>query len=250
MLLGATLLAYALAMTVGPARPSLMLAGLGLALFLLVEARAAAPLVAIGMLRDGTLSAGLVMSLLVSTVMMATLVVGPFYLARGLGLDAAGVGLVLSIGPLVAAIAAIPAGLFADRFGAWRGTIAGLACFAAGTGLMASAGTEAGIAGYAGAITVISAGYALFQTANNASVMAGAAADRRGVISGVLNLSRSIGLITGASMMGAVFAAASASVTDSALAAGHGLRMTFWVATGLSLTALGLARVRAKNFVD
>ena len=36
-----------------------------------------------------SLSAGLAMSALVSTVMMATLVVGPFYLSRALGLDAA-----------------------------------------------------------------------------------------------------------------------------------------------------------------
>jgi uncharacterized membrane protein len=47
------------------------------------------------MFRDPVLSAGLAMSALVSTVMMATLVVGPFYLSRGLGLEAV-VGLVLS----------------------------------------------------------------------------------------------------------------------------------------------------------
>ena len=53
------------------------------------------------MFRDPALSASLAMSALVSTVMMATLVVGPFYLSRALGLDAALVGLVLSVGPLV-----------------------------------------------------------------------------------------------------------------------------------------------------
>ena len=49
---------------------------------------------------------GMAMSALVSTVIMATLVVGPFYLSRALGLDAARVGLVLSVGPLVAALTA------------------------------------------------------------------------------------------------------------------------------------------------
>ena len=61
------------------------------------------------------LSASLAMSALVSTVMMATLVVGPFYLSRALGLDAALVGLVLSVGPLVAALTGVPAGRIADR---------------------------------------------------------------------------------------------------------------------------------------
>jgi MFS family permease len=65
--------------------------------------------------------------------MMATLVVGPFYLSGALGLDAALVGLVLSVGPLVAALTGVPAGRIADRFGAQRMTIAGLIGMAAGS---------------------------------------------------------------------------------------------------------------------
>ena len=53
----------------------------------------------------------------------------------------------------------------------------------------------------------MTAGYAIFQTANNASVMSDVRPDQRGLISGMLNLSRNLGLITGASVMGAVFAA-------------------------------------------
>ena len=68
-----------------------------------------------------------------------------------------------------------------------------------------------GIAGYVAPIVVVTAGYALFQAANNTAVMADVRPDRRGVISGLLNLSRNLGLITGASVMGAVFAFASAS---------------------------------------
>ena len=41
--------------------------------------------------------------------MMTTLVVGPFYLPGALELDAASVGLVMSIGPLVAALTGVPA---------------------------------------------------------------------------------------------------------------------------------------------
>mgnify|MGYP006211203185 CR=1 FL=1 len=48
-------------------------------------------------------------------------------------------------------------------------------------------------------------GYALFQTANNTAVMSDIATEQRGVIAGMLNLSRNLGLITGASAMGAVF---------------------------------------------
>jgi hypothetical protein len=78
-------------------------AAFGLGLFVLVEsARAASPLIRLAMFRNPALSASLAMSALVSTVMMATLVVGPFYLTRALGLDAALVGSCRR--PLVAAL--------------------------------------------------------------------------------------------------------------------------------------------------
>jgi hypothetical protein len=50
------------------------------------------------------------------------------------------------------------------------------------------------------------------------TVMTDIRPDQRGVVSGMLNLSRNLGLITGASVMGAVFAFASATndVTNGA----------------------------------
>jgi MFS family permease len=144
------------------------------------------------------------MSALVSTVMMATLVVGPFYLSRALGLDAALVGLVLSVGPRVVALTGVPAGRIADRFGAQRMTIVGLIAIAAGSFILSIMPATLGIPGYIAPIVVITVGYALFQTANNTAVMTDIRPDQRGVISGMLNLSRNLGLITGASVMGAV----------------------------------------------
>jgi MFS family permease len=85
------------------------------------------------------------MSALVSTVMMATLVVGPFHLSRALGLDAAMVGLVLSAGPLIAALTGVPAGRVADRFGAQRMTIVGLIGIAAGSFVLCMMPTTLGI---------------------------------------------------------------------------------------------------------
>ena len=62
------------------------------------------------------------------------------------------------------------------------------------------------MAGYMGPIAVMTSGYALFQAANNTGVMGGQPAERRGLVSGLLNLSRNLGLITGAACLGAVFA--------------------------------------------
>ena len=241
-LLALALAAYALAMTIGRGGfgalnlALLSAAAVGAGLFVLAEARAASPLVRLAVLRDPVLTAGLATNALVSTVMMTTLVVGPFFLSHALGLDAMFVGLVLSVGPLVAALSGVPAGRLADRFGTQRMTVAGLVGIAAGAFILSMLPATLGIPGYVAPLVVVTAGYALFQAANNTAVMADVAPDRRGVISGLLNLSRNLGLITGASAMGAVFAFASAA-TDVAA----GTRITFGVAVALIIAALALA---------
>jgi MFS family permease len=250
LLLALTLAAYALAMTIGRGsfgaiNVALLAAAVaGVGLFVLVEARAVSPLIRLAMFRDPVLAASFAMSALVSTVMMATLVVGPFYLSRALGLDAALVGLVLSVGPLAAALTSAPAGRVADRVGAQRMTVAGLAGIAAGSAALALMPTTLGVPGYMGAVVVMTVSYALFQTANNTAVMAEVLPDQRGVISGMLNLSRNLGLITGASVMGAVFALASATTgiaTADPAAVATGMRITFAVAATLIVVALAMA---------
>jgi EmrB/QacA subfamily drug resistance transporter len=250
LLLALTLAAYALAMTIGrgsfgPLNMALLLAAVfGVGLFVLAEARAASPLIRLATFRDPVLSASLAMSALVSTVMMATLVVGPFYLSRALGLDAALVGIVLSVGPLVAALTGMPAGRIADRFGAQRMTIVGLIGIAAGSFILSMTPAALGISGYIAPIVVITVGYALFQTANNTAVMTDIRPDQRGVISGMLNLSRNLGLITGASVMGAVFALGSATIditTARPEAVATGMRITFALAAILIVLALAIA---------
>ncbi|MFD3471390.1 MFS transporter [Streptomyces sp. NPDC058682] len=247
LLLALTLAAYALAMTVGgglsgPLGTALLLAAAcGVVLFVGVEARAASPLVQRSLLRAPVIGAGLASSALVSTVMMTTLVVGPFYLARTLGLGQAPVGLVLSVGPLVAAVTGMPAGRLADRFGAQRTTLLGLLTMTAGSVALSVTPASLGVLGYVAPLAVLTAGYAVFQTANNTAVMADAAPERRGVVSGMLGLSRNLGLVTGASLMGAVFARASATADIASAPAGAvatGMRFTFLVAAVLILVAL------------
>jgi EmrB/QacA subfamily drug resistance transporter len=250
LLLALTLAAYALAMTMGRGHFGslnlvlLLAAAFGLGLFVLAEARAASPLIRLAMFRDPVLSASLAMSALVSTVMMATLVVGPFYLSRALGLKAATVGLALSVGPLVASLTSVPAGRIADRFGAQSMTVVGLIGMATGSLILSMLPATLGVTGYIAPIVVITVGYALFQTANNTAVMTDIRPDQRGVISGLLNLSRNLGLVTGASVMGAVFALASATTditTARPEAVVTGMRVTFAVAAILIVSALAIA---------
>jgi EmrB/QacA subfamily drug resistance transporter len=249
LLLATTLGAYALAMTVGrgsfgSANMTLLAAtALGLGLFVWSQAKVSSPLIRLTLFRKPGLSASLAMSALVSTVMMATLVVGPFYLTRALNLDAAWVGVIMSVGPAISALTGVPAGRVVDRFGAQRMALSGLAGMVAGCVVLCMAPTMWGIAGYVIPIAIVTAHYALFQAANNTAVMAGVSADQRGVVSGVVNLSRNLGLITGASALGAVFAFASKASTATtagpeAVAVAVGMRVTFSVAVALLVVAL------------
>ena len=250
LLLALTLAAYALAMTIGHSSfgalnvALLLAAGLGVGLFVLAEAKAASPLIRLEMFRNPVLSAGLATSVLVLTVAMATLVVGPFYLSQALGLDPAAVGLVMSSGPIFAALSGVPAGRIVDRLSAPFMSIVGLIAMAVGSFALAMLPATFGIAGYVAALAMLAPGYQLFQAANNTTVMMDVHADQRGVVSGLLNLSRNLGGITGASVMGAVFALASGTVeiaTADPTAVATGMRITFVVAGILIVAALAIA---------
>jgi MFS family permease len=148
------LVAYALSMTAGHGHPGIInIAALAAAVtataaLLVVEGRAAAPLVRLGLFSNASLGAGLATSAIVSTVMMATLVVGPFYLSAGLGLRPVAVGLILSAGPFIAALVGIPAGRLVDRYGSYRSAIAGLIALAAGAAVVALLPATLGVVGY------------------------------------------------------------------------------------------------------
>lgn len=250
VLLLMTLAAYALAMTIGRGSfgqlniALLLLALLGVGLFVLTESRTEAPLIRMATFQNSVLSAGFAMSALVTTVMMATLVVGPFYLSGALGLDPSHVGLVMSSGPIIAALTGAPAGRLVDRLGASRMGIAGLIGMVIGASTMALLPTGFGIPGYVAPLVAITSSYALFQASNNTAVMTNIRPDQRGAISGMLNLSRNLGLITGASVMGIVFAMGASTanlLTAPPSSVESGMRLTFAVAAGLILLALAIA---------
>jgi len=206
------------------------------------------PLFDSGMLRARPVTAGLAANALVSTVMMTTLVVGPFHLSRSLELSDGAMGLALSIGPLVAALTGIPAGRLIDRYGAERMTITGLIGLATTASILGVLPVGAGTSGYLVAVGGMTAAYAVFQAANNTHLMTSIDSRARVVAAGMLGLTRNLGLIAGASAMGAVFAwgVGPTGVVDAppdAVAAG--VRITFRIAAlliGVAIAAVMSSR--------
>lgn len=101
-----------------------------------------------------------------------------------------------------------------------------------------------GLVGYLGPIVVMTAGYAVFQAANNTRVMTGADVRQRGIVGGLLGLSRYLGLMLGATAMGSIFAIGVTSsdvASADPLAVAYGLRLTFGVAVLLAAAAILIA---------
>eukprot|EP01036_Dinobryon_divergens_P047814 gene47814-biopygen38779 len=61
---------------------------------------------------------------------------------------------------------------------------------ATGSAVLPWLATRFGVPGYIAPLAALTAGYALFQAANNTAVMQNIRADQRGVAGGLINLSR------------------------------------------------------------
>ena len=190
------------------------------------------------------LARSLIINLLVAAVMMTTLVVGPFYLTVALGLEPALVGLVMAIGPVISIVLGVPSGQLVDIWGSRRVLGVGLGLVGAGAFLLALLPAWIGGLGYVASLVVLTPGYQLFQAANNTQALADVPKDHRGTTAGLLSLSRNLGLVAGASVMGAVFAfgAGTGDFTQAAPAAIlAGMRLAFLLAGALMVAALGIA---------
>jgi len=147
----------------------------------------------------------LLASFLVDATAMATLVVGPFYLTYVTNLSPASVGLVMAIGPFVGAFSGYPAGRIVDYFGSGKVLIFGLCQAGGGVLCYASLPLYFDVYGYIVALFIITPGRQLFLAANSTYVINSVTNSEKGQASGLLNLSRNLGLMTGASIGGASF---------------------------------------------
>lgn len=248
-LLAGSLLTAAAALTLGSrvsgpvVAAAALVSTLGFIVFVRHETRVPAPLVRIELLKSRSTGTALLSMMLVSAILMATLIVGPFYLSGVLGLGSVQTGLVMSVGPGVAALTGAPAGRLIDRLGSDRVVVAGLVAVMSGTLLMIVLPGWFGVGGYLASLVIVTFGYALFQAANTTAVMQATSNDQRGVTSALLGLSRNLGLIAGASAMGAIYAFGPRVFEAVGLPSESetGLQVTFAVATGLAAIALGSA---------
>jgi MFS family permease len=254
-LIGATLLAAALAglllalnrlPTLGDGDVSALLLGAGaaaaFALFIRHEGRAREPIIDLGIFRSIRFSLFNLGSILVNLASFAVLLLVPYYLARVAALPDILAGLVLAASP-IGVVAGSPVGAaLLRRVGAHRITTAGAALCAAGLALVATAGAPADLYRLVASLAVQGFGLGLFQVAYMDLVAGAMVVSARGVAGSLAVLTRTFGLVSGATVLTLVYGAvearqhgAGSGDADSFLG---GFQMTFWFAASLSIVVV------------
>jgi EmrB/QacA subfamily drug resistance transporter len=173
--------------------------------FLLLEHRIKSPLIKLSMFKDKVFSGSLAISVLMYTVITGAVFILPFYLQQGKLYSTSTSGLLMTIGPIGCTIFTPISTKLARHLGNYTVMILGIIIFAIGSFGMSTLRGSTSIAIFAVTILIFNGSLAFFQTPNNASIMSSSKPEQRGLASGLLNLSRTIGQTTGAALMGALF---------------------------------------------
>ncbi|MFC8515627.1 MFS transporter [Streptomyces sp. NPDC057257] len=211
-----------------------LLAGLALiAVFLLVEARTAAPLMPLGLFRSRAVSSANVAMFLCGSAMFCMWYFMTLYAQNVLGYTPLEAGLALVPSSLAVLLGSKAAPRFIPRFGARRLAALGTVVAAAGFGwqsLMTPAGNYLTEIMFPGILMMLGAG--LTATPLAALATSGAAPGEAGLVSGLVNTSRTMGGSLGLAVMSTIAAARTGdSATPGALTEGYAL--VFRTGTGV-----------------
>lgn len=201
------------------------------------------PLLNLSIVRDYRFSLSFIVNFMVSTAVMTSLVIGPFYLTVALNLNISAAGLVMAISPIFVAITSFIIGRTLIEKNTSSTVTIGLLLLTTGTTLFANLDISFGVLGYIACLAFTAIGYGTFTSSNNTQIMNLVTSNQGGQVSGLLNLSRNLGLLTGATLMSALFELnthTSVTGTFTAKLAELGLNRVYVVATVLLCIALVL----------
>lgn len=197
---GALFLAASAAMRGAPVWQWLvaLVLGTGAAYWVIVrERRAARPLIPLDLIGIPTLRFSYLASVCAFSSSMAGLVALPFYLQLRFGLEYVQVGLLITAAAVSIACTAPIAGRLVERIHASVLGAVGLTIAAIGWLAMAALPATVPIAAMFFAMVLCGAGFGLFQTPNNRTMVGFAPSHRSGAAAGMLTISRLVGQTCG-----------------------------------------------------
>lgn len=210
--------------------------------FIWWERKTNPPMIELSMFRNVSFSVNLVTGLLSFVAIGGLFFLLPFYLADALGIEPRQMGLILAVSPIILGVASPVSGALADRIGARPLTVAGLLITLLGYLALTTLSTESTPIEIILRMMPIGLGMGVFQSPNNSLVMGAVRPERLGIASGLLSVSRTVGQLSGVSILGAWWAYRSAQATGTeATRLVAGLSDSIAVMIALITFALGLS---------
>ncbi|WP_426442627.1 MFS transporter [Bradyrhizobium genosp. P] len=170
---------------------------------------------------------------------MLAFVAMPFYLANHFGYSAVQIGLLITPWPIAVACAAPLAGRLVERYPAGLLGGIGLLLFAAGLASLALMPAAASPFDVIWRMALAGAGFGLFQTPNNRTMIAAAPRERSGGASGMLGTARLLGQTTGAALVALLLARFPEDGTRISLMVGVGFALAGAALSTLRLSSAG-----------
>ncbi|WP_217910408.1 MFS transporter [Paraburkholderia youngii] len=193
-----------------------------------------APLLPIDLLRIPVFALSIGTSVCSFCAQMLAFVSLPFLLQETLGMSQVETGLLMTPWPAIIIIAAPIAGVLSDRISSgWLGGV-GLAAMTVGLLLLATLGPHPDALQISWRMALCGAGFGIFQSPNNRTMLSSAPRERSGGASGMLGTARLTGQTLGAALVALIFGVAPQSGTVIAL----------YVAAGFSAVAAVVSTMR------
>ena len=218
------------------------------ALFLWHERRHPEPIIRPSLFRNIDFTVMNLLSIAVNFAAFSIMLLVPYYLARTRGLDAVSGGIVLALANIGAVGGSWLAGRLSRRVAVGRLALAGIALSVAGLAGIALWAREASLVPVAMALLVQGVGVGLFHVAYADLVIAGLPIEDRGVAGSWSRVTRTMGIVAGATAHAAVQRKGEEIGAIAAVASEQlflfGFELAFWVASASVLVALALGLSR------
>ncbi len=190
-------------------------AAVGAAAFLVLEKYARQPMVDFRLFHNLLFALGILLGFATFILLGGTMFIIPFFLKYVQNYSTHMVGLLLMVVPIGEGIISPIAGRLADRFGPLGIRLAGNILIVAGCFSMSTLQADTTIAGYMARVLPLGLGIGAFQATNNTAVMGAVPVERLGIASGLLALSRNLGVTTGLPIIGALFTTSVLGITGA-----------------------------------
>src|SRR6201996_6709480 len=218
------------------------IAGVAAVMLVIRQLNMPSPLLPVDLLRIPIFALSISTSIASFCGQMLAFVSIPFYLETHFGFSAVEMGLLMTPWPIAVAIAASLAGRLGGRHPAGGVGGVGLALFACGLGTLALMPANTTPFDVVWRMALAGAGFGLFQTPINRTMIAAAPRERSGGASGMLGTARLLGQTTGAALVALFLARYPKEGTQVSLFVGVGFALV-----GASLSVLRLSPAGAQG---